>query len=298
MTLSQIMRASRWEDVRRYVKNFDIQADRLTLSLYERMFNEMQQINPEGEGFCIQLHRCNNDFLVQLYHPYKANIKVSPRRKLLRYMWPRYLGAEVKDMGQTKRNYNPAGDCEEDATKPAESCTMPDAAMAANMLYHLSGHGYSQAEVENNIKRHLADRDMGYSVRYIHQLEEKMADIAQLLESKTLDAKLVDDFLNDDDYRTRYDDIIYFTTYFSTRYAWSHRCHSEASKDFRKITSHYQSDRSLMVIACPPSYELSDEAISTIQYYLAAPHLRKAIIVEDESLTDRIRVEVFVGTYF
>lgn len=297
MTLSQIMRASRWEDVRRYVKNFDIQADRLTLSLYEKMFNEMQQINPEGEGFCIQLHRCNNDFLVQLHHPYRANIKVSPPRQLLRYMWPRYLGAEVKDMGETKRKYIP-GNSKENTTKTAESSPMPDAAMAANMLYHLSGHGYSQAEVENNIKRHLADRDMGYYVRYIHQLKEKMDDIVQLLESKTLDAKLVDDFLNDDDYRTRYDDIIYFTTYFSTLYAWSHRCYSETSEHFRYITSRYQSDRSLMVIAYPPSYELSEEAISTIQHYLNAPNLRKTIFVKDESLTDRIRIEVFVGTYF
>ena len=53
-----------------------------------------------------------------------------------------------------------------------------------------------------------------------------------------------------------------------------------------------------MVIAYPPSYELSEEAISTIQHYLNAPNLRKTIFVKDESLTDRIRIEVFVGTYF
>ena len=54
-------------------------------------------------------------------------------------MWPRYLGAEVKDMSETKRKYRAADDCEEMSVEKTESCAMPDAAIVANMLCHLSG---------------------------------------------------------------------------------------------------------------------------------------------------------------
>ncbi len=299
MTLSQIMRRSRWEDVSRYVKRFHRHADKLILSLYEKMFNEMQRIEPEGEGMCIQLHRYDEDLDSLIILPrYRAQIKVTPPRQLLRYMWSRYLGAEVKDMCETKRKYHKAVSCNQTNENDAESCAMPDAAIAANMLCHLSGHGYSQAEVENNIKRQIVDGAMGYNVRFIHPFEKRFGiDAEQILKSRISDEKLVDDFLRDNDYPKKYCVIINFTTYLSTLFGWNEMWNSVASVMYRPMISSYKIDRSLMIISYPPSYELSEEAISTIQYYFNAPHLRKMVFVEDTSLTDRIRVEVFVGTY-
>lgn len=298
MTLSQIMRASHWEDVSRYVKKFH-QTDKLTLALYEKMFNEMQQIDPEGEGLCIQLHRYDKDPDGLWIPPrYKAKIKVEPPRQLLYYMWSRYLGAEVKDMCETKRKYREAGVCNETDESEAESCAMPDAAIAANMLCHLSGYGYSQAEVEDNIKRHIVDSAMGYNVRFIHPFEKRFGvNAEQILKSSIPDEKLVDDFLNDDDYPKKYGVIINFTTHLSTLFGWNKMWNSVASVMYKPLISSHQIDRSLMVIACPPSYKLSEEAISMIQYHFNTPDLRKMVFVEDKSLTDYIRIEIFIGTY-
>lgn len=301
MTLSQIMRRSRWGDVSRYVKRFHRHTDKLTLSLYEKMFNEMQRIEPEGEGMCIELHRYNSNLDGLDWgenYRFKADIKVSPRGKLLRYMWSRYLGAKVKDMCETKRKYREAESCNETNENDAEPCAMPYAAITANMLCHLSGHGYSQAEVENNIKRNLTDEAMGYSVCRVLPFQEQIGiDVRQMLISKIPDKRLVDDFLNDNDSQRRYAEIVCLTTYFSTLYGWSRKIVSHASIALTDIVTRRPCNRSYMVIACLPSYELSEEAISTIKYHLDAPHLRKTLFVEDDSLTDRIRVEVFVGTY-
>lgn len=298
MTLSQIMRASHWEDVSRFVKKFH-QTDKLTLALYEKMFYDMQQIEPEGEGLCIQLHRYDKDPDGLWIPPrHRAKIKVEPPRQLLYYMWSRYLGAEVKDMGETKRKYREAGVCNETDESEAESCAMPDAAIAANMLCHLSGYGYSQAEVEDNIKRHIVDSAMGYNVRFIHPFEKRFGvNAEQILKSSIPDEKLVDDFLSDNDYPKKYGVIINFTTYLSTLFGWNKMWNSVASVMYKPLISSHQIDRSLMVIACPPSYELSEEAISMIQYHFNTPDLRKMVFVEDKSLTDYIRIEIFIGTY-
>lgn len=302
MTLSQIMCRSRWENVRRYVMKFDHRANDNRIGLYEKMFNEMCGIEPEGEGMCIELHRYNSN-LDGLdcgeNHSFEADIKVAPRGKLLRYMWSRYLGADVKDMCETKRKYHKSGSCNETYENDAKPCVMPYAAITANMLRYLSEHGYSQAEVENNIKRNLTDEAMGYSVCYVLPFHEKIGiDVRQILMSKIPDKRLVDDFLNDNDSQKRYAEIVCLTTYFSNLYGWSKKIISHASIALNDIVTRRPCDRSYMVIACPPSYELSEEAISTIKYHLDAPHLRKTLFVEDDSLTDRIRVEVFVGTYY
>ena len=137
MTLSQIMRASHWEDVSRCIKKFH-QTDKLTLALYEKMFNEMQHIEPEGEGLCIQLHRYDKDpDGIWIPPRHRAKIKVEPPRQLLYYMWSHYLGAEVKDMCETKRKYREAGVCNETNETETESCVMSNAAIAANMNFFI-----------------------------------------------------------------------------------------------------------------------------------------------------------------
>jgi len=52
-----------------------------------------------------------------------------------------------------------------------------------------------------------------------------------------------------------------------------------------------------MIIATPPTYKLSKEAISTIEYQLNAPFWLETLYYKDESLTDRIRVEAFINIY-
>ena len=166
------------------------------------------------------------------------------------------------------------------------------------MLCHLSVYGYSQAEVEDNIKRHIVDSAMGYNVRFIHPFEKRFGvNAEQILKSSIPDEKLVDDFLNDDDYPKKYGVIINFTTYLSTLFGWNKMWNSVASVMYKPLISSHQIDRSLMVIACPPSYKLSEEAISMIQYHFNTPDLRKMVFVEDKSLTDYIRIEIFIGTY-
>ena len=153
--------------------------------------------------------------------------------------------------------------------------------------------------MEDNIKRNLTDEAMGYSVCRVLPFQEKIGiDVRQMLMSKIQDKRLVDDFLNDNDSQRRYAEIVCLTAYFSTLYGWSKKIISHASIALTDIVTRRPCNCSYMVIACPSSYELSEEAISTIQYYFNAPHLRKTLFVEDNSLTDRIRVEVFVGTYY
>ena len=141
MTLSQIIRGCRWEDVSRYVKEFDARCidNEQRIAHLEQMFYEMQRIEPEGEGLLIQLHRYNDLFddtgSTEKFHPFNACVKVVPRHQLFRYMWSRYLGAEVEDMGKNESNNS---DVENNSNETHE---MPAAAVAANMLIHLSGHG-------------------------------------------------------------------------------------------------------------------------------------------------------------
>ena len=295
MTLSQIIRGCRWEDVSRYVKEFDARCidNEQRIAHLEQMFYEMQRIEPEGEGLLIQLHRYNDLFddtgSTEKFHPFNACVKVVPRHQLFRYMWSRYLGAEIEDMGKNGPNNS---DVENNSNETHE---MPAAAVAANMLIHLSGHGYSQAEVEDNIKRSRVDDAMGYSVRFFTpNLNNVWSDeVVKLIRSKVVCDGSVKYFLEGVDSCS----IRYFTTYFSTLYGWSKRCFSSARFAFSSIIRGQHIARSMMIIATPPTYKLSKEAISTIEYQLNAPFWLETLYYKDESLTDRIRVEAFINIY-
>lgn len=295
MTLSQIIRGSRWEDVLLYIKKFNSSRGFLTkliIELCEPMFRELQQIEPEGEGMRITLARMKDRFgeCDRNYHQFDAYVYIEAEQKIYGYMWSHYLGAEVEDLGDNNNAYRVNYDPDEDDRTRAERYRMPDAAIVANVILHLYIHGYSQAEAEDNIKRRMADELLGYNTYCIHQLTEPewLARAHHILTRSTRNAEVVDRFLNG----VQEDTLFCFTAHFCTNYGWSKQYSSVATRAFEERILHFH-HRALMVIAYPPAFAMSSKVTSTIKHLMFVAWPMETVFVEDDTISNHIRVEVY-----
>lgn len=299
MTLSQIIRNCRWEDVLHYIRQINYACGQimgLIPELCESTFYELQSIEPDDEALNIKLIRKKgmiiSNYNMDKYHRFDASIFVSSSQRVYRYMWSRYLGATVTDLGDNYNSFRGIDyDPDEDDQTRAERYRMPDAAIAANIIIHLTGNGYSQVEAENNIKRAFEENLMGYSVYYIHQLltDAGLMKSRQILEDKILDKEVVCRFLEN----TENDKMLCFSTYFSTQFKWCKWYYSSATSVFEDMIITFGHDKALMIITYPASFDLNGKIIAMIKHLLYVPKLGEVVFVEDKNIDNRIKVEVF-----
>lgn len=293
MTLSQIIRGCRWEDVLRYLN--EINASRgviiwLISDLCEPLFYELQAIEPQGSGAYLRLFRSINQLWVcnKTRHKWDSCIALVSDDKIPDYMWSHYLGAEVEDWGNTNMR---SDGCYSTAVhkKQIEEDAMPDAAIVANVIIKLSYDGYSQAEAEDNIKRRQADSSLGYNINITKLTQRKgLPMMIDNIKSKFIADGYLERLMEGAEDR----EMMHFTTYFSTNFGWSWSYRSQITADFSDRIVSY-SNRSLTLITYPRSFDISKTHRMINQVMFVPSRWKETVYIDVPWEMDYVQVDVY-----